>query len=94
MIEDDQGGEREYDWSLVISNFTAVAEVEESQSEVEITVEAPIEQSNDTPNCSARIAKISVFGEMEILFNATMFTDFDFRFMNSSYLDVYVQPSP
>ena len=43
-------------------------------------------------NVTAYIHSISIFGEMEIRFNATMFTDFNFSTLNSSLVDIYVIP--
>lgn len=44
-------------------------------------------------NCAAFIESISVTGEMLILFNATMLTDFNLTFVNHTNVDIYVVPA-
>ena len=58
------------------------------EEEVEIEVYEPV----FGPNVTAYIDKISIFGDMTIKFNASMFTTFNFSMMNSSFIDLYIVP--
>ena len=45
------------------------------------------------PNVTAFIDSISIFGEMEIEFNSTMFNNFNWtEFMNKTWIDCYLVP--
>lgn len=41
---------------------------------------------------SAYIHRISIYGEMEIRFNATMFHDFNLTWLNETFVDIYMIP--
>ena len=48
---------------------------------------------SDGLNVTAYIDKISIFGEMEIQFNSTMASDFNWTLMmNDSWIDIYLIP--
>jgi hypothetical protein len=42
---------------------------------------------------TAYISEISAKGKMTILFNATMFTDFNWTELNSTIVDIYIEPT-
>ena len=64
-----------------------------------IKVEAPIIEEETVfvpsigPNVTAYIKSISIFGDMIIEFNASMFTTFDYALLNSSLVDMYIIPN-
>lgn len=47
----------------------------------------------DGKNVSAYIHSISIYGEMEIRFNASMFTEFNHSWLNESFVDMYMIPT-
>ena len=44
-------------------------------------------------NCSATITEISVFGQMIISFNSSMFTHFNLSQIDSSVMDIFILPN-
>jgi len=48
---------------------------------------------NGNLNVTAYIKSISITGEMEILFNASMLTTFNYTLLNETNFDIYVIPA-
>ena len=51
----------------------------------------PVQEEDKSLNVSAYIKSLSVTGDLEIEFNSTMFTYFNFSELNSSFVDIYVE---
>lgn len=53
----------------------------------------PIGRLPTFSNVSAYIDSVDIYGLMEIKFNATMFTNFNFSMMTPELVDIYLDPS-
>ena len=69
---------------------TTHAEVEQKNI---TTFVAPVQEEDKSLNVSAFIKSLSVMGDLEIEFNSTMFTFFNFTELDSSVVDIYVVPA-
>ena len=88
IISDQKGASNEYVFHINLYEDGW----EEEKADTNFT--QPVEKERGSPggNVTAYIHSVSIFGEMEIRFNASMFTNFNFSLLNASLVDIYVIP--
>jgi len=86
-LSDQKGAETKYEMDL---NFYVPKPVFEVVPEI-ITPKR-IFDFGTGKNVTAFIDKISIFGEVDIEFNATMFNTFNYTMVNNTWIDVYLIP--
>lgn len=85
ILQDQKGDFRTYATSIGFYKDTWVPYVPAI-----VPIEKAVDESH---NVTAYIHSISVYGELEVRFNASMFTNFNFSILTPELLDIYLEPS-
>ena len=88
-VSDQKSAYNEYQLNLNLFEDKWVPE----EKVIQVPETVDVRDLSGRGNVTAYIHSISIFGEMEIRFNATMFTDFNFSELNKSLVDIYIIPN-